>query len=473
MSAKCVADYLVDEDEPEARASPSRTTAPAAAASNDGAAAGPSHRDASTEEADGGLGAAVAGRAKRLRITLCDLLKVVSITLEADDNAQVIFETLNARGTPLLALDLVKNAAFHQAARQGRDTDTLYEHVWQPQLDDDYWRQERRQGRLNRPVAELFLMHWLTMRLERLIPATELFATFHQSVLSPTTDAETLIRELCADAQVLRSFDTPTPKSPEAQFFGRLVALDAGTVLPVVLLLFRSPEVTEDRCRRGLRILESWLARRALMRLTAKNYNRLVPRLVAKVKADLEHADDALLEALSGGEGEISRWPGDAEFTDFLRTREVYGTVSQPRLVMALAAVEARLYSNKTDIPALSDTLSLEHLMPQEWEAHWPLTDTDGSALEGVALEQAHTRRWQRLHRLGNLTIVTDPLNSSLSNSAWTMKRAELNKHSRLLLNARLADRDTWDEQAIDEHGTWLAERLVAIWPGPDVAGWT
>ncbi|MDQ2873462.1 MAG: DUF262 domain-containing protein [Actinomycetota bacterium] len=110
----------------------------------------------------------MAERVGRLRITLCDLLKVVSITLDADDNAQVIFETLNARGTPLLALDLVKNAVFHEAARQGRDTDALYEQVWRPQLDDDYWRQLRRQGRLNRPIAELFLMNWLTMSLNRL-----------------------------------------------------------------------------------------------------------------------------------------------------------------------------------------------------------------------------------------------------------------------------------------------------------------
>ena len=56
------------------------------------------------------------GRLRLLRITLCDLLKLVSITLEADDNAQVIFETLNARGTPLLALDLVKNAVFLEAS---------------------------------------------------------------------------------------------------------------------------------------------------------------------------------------------------------------------------------------------------------------------------------------------------------------------------------------------------------------------
>lgn len=425
------------------------------------------------DEPSNGLNPAVAARAERLRITLCDLLKVVSITLGRDDNAQVIFETLNARGTPLLALDLVKNAVFHQAARQGRATDTLYEQIWRPQLDDDYWRQERRQGRLNRPIAELFLMHWLTMRLERLIPATELFATFRQSILEPVTDAEALIRELCSDARIMRSLDTPTPRTPEAEFFARLKALDAGTVLPIVLLLFRSSEITKDRLRRALRILETWLARRALMRLTAKNYNRLVPRLVAKMKTDIQHADDVLLQALSGGEGEISRWPGDAEFTHFLRTRDVYGTVSQPRLVMALAAVEGSLSSNKTDVPALVDHLSLEHLIPQEWQTYWPLTDVDGTPLEGAALEQASNARSARLHRLGNLTIVAHPLNSAMSNSAWTTKRAELNKHSRLLLNARLAERDAWHEQAVDEHGAWLAQRLVAIWPGPDIESWT
>ncbi len=170
----------------------------------------------------------VAERAKRLRITLCDLLKVVSITLEADDNPQVIFETLNARGTPLLALDLVKNSIFHLAARQERDTDRLYEEVWAPQLDDDYWRQERRQGRLNRPIGELFLMHWLTMSLEKITPATELFSAFRTRILSAETDAEALIKELCADAAVMRSFDSPEPRSPEAEFFNRMAALDAG-----------------------------------------------------------------------------------------------------------------------------------------------------------------------------------------------------------------------------------------------------
>jgi Protein of unknown function DUF262/Protein of unknown function (DUF1524) len=432
-------------------------------------AAAATENDAAGSEA---LEALVAERAKRLRITLCDLLKVVSITLEADDNPQVIFETLNARGTPLLALDLVKNSIFHLAARQERDSDRLYEEVWAPQLDDDYWRQERRQGRLNRPIGELFLMHWLTMSLEKVIPATELFSTFRTRILSPETDAEALIKGLCADAAVMRSFDAPEPKSPEAEFFNRMTALDAGTMLPVILLLFRSPEVSVARRRRAVRILESWLARRVLMRLTAKNYNQLAPRLVARMKADLEHADDALLVALSGGEGEISRWPDDAEFIEFLRTTSLYGTVSQPRLVMALAAVEASLYSNKTDVPELATVLSLEHLMPQTWETYWPLVDSDGAELGGEALEEASAERWKRISRLGNLTIVTSPLNSGLSNGAWANKKKALNAESKLLLNARLVDEETWDETTIDARGARLADVLAKTWPGPATENW-
>ncbi len=433
--------------------------------------------DASAEAAQqqDGISPAIAARAERLRITLCDLLKVVSITLEADDNAQAIFETLNARGTPLLALDLVKNAVFHQASRQGLTSeavDELYEKVWQPELERDYWRQNRRQGRLFRPTGELFLMHWLTMHLERVIPATELFPTFRQYVLTAKAAAAALIRELCEDARTMRSFDAPEADTPEEEFFRRLGALDASTILPIVLLLFRSPEVSEARRRRALRMLESWLARRALMRLTAKNYNRLVPRLVARMKEDLPHADDVLLEALSGGEGEISRWPHDEEFKDSLRSREVYGTISQPRLVMALAGVEASLYTNKTDVPQLASGLSLEHLLPQDWEEHWPPRDAEGNFLEGEAYDKVAEVRRARLHRLGNLTIVTKPLNSALSNSAWKAKRKELNAHSKLLLNARLAERDSWDEKAIDEHGSWLADTVAALWPGPEAASW-
>src|SRR5207253_4335601 len=46
-------------------------------------------------------------------------LKLVVITLSEDDDAQVIFETLNSKAEPLLAMDLVRNNIFHRAAARG------------------------------------------------------------------------------------------------------------------------------------------------------------------------------------------------------------------------------------------------------------------------------------------------------------------------------------------------------------------
>ncbi|MFN8124663.1 MAG: hypothetical protein U0237_19825 [Thermoleophilia bacterium] len=84
-------------------------------------------------------------------MTLSDLLEDGVDHPEPGDNAQVIFETLNARGTPLLAL--TKNAVFHDAVTRGLDADTLYNQYWQPELDSDYWQKERRQGRLKRAAG--------------------------------------------------------------------------------------------------------------------------------------------------------------------------------------------------------------------------------------------------------------------------------------------------------------------------------
>jgi hypothetical protein len=411
-------------------------------------------------------------RMRLLRVTLCDLLKVVSITLEAEDNAQVIFETLNARGAPLLALDLVKNAVFLEAARQGLDTDQLYEAVWKPEFDDpdddEYWRTLRRQGRLNRPIGELFLTHWLTMKLRKVVPATELFATFRQNILSsvPPPQMAELIPEIRRDAHTIRSFDDQEPGSVEATFFERLDALDTATPLPLVLFLFREPAVSVERRRRALRMLESWLVRRMLLGLTAKNYNQQIPVIIGRIAEAPERADEILLEELRTGVGQISKWPTDDEVRDFLLRRNVYGYHGQKRIVMLLRAVEESLYSSKVEAVSVPKELTIEHVMPQSWTRNWPLPQ----GLSREARVEAEAVRNAKLHLIGNLTLVTSAHNSALSNAAWHAKQKELNLHSKLLLNGRLIDEypDVFDEAAIDARCAFLADRIISIWPGPD-----
>ena len=90
-------------------------------------------------------------------------LRIVVIDLEPTDNAQVIFETLNHRGTPLLAADLVKNLIFQLASARELDVQDLYAQHWKI-LDNDHWRGLVPQGRRSRPRIDVFLNYWLTMK---------------------------------------------------------------------------------------------------------------------------------------------------------------------------------------------------------------------------------------------------------------------------------------------------------------------
>ena len=104
-------------------------------------------------------------------------LVVVTIDLDPGDNAQIIFETLNARGTPLLAADLVKNHLFQTATIQGANVDALYEQHWKV-LDTDWWREDVQQGRLKRPRLDIFLNHWLAMVTDHEVVSHQLFPEF-------------------------------------------------------------------------------------------------------------------------------------------------------------------------------------------------------------------------------------------------------------------------------------------------------
>ena len=168
---------------------------------------------------------------------------------------------------------------------------------------------------------------------------------------------------------------------------------------------------------------------------------------------------------VAGATSETARWPDDGEVIEALETRDMYYAVTQARIVMVLRALEASLYGPKVDIPSIPRSLSIEHVMPQRWESHWM-----PQGLSPAEEDSVREARARRLHRLGNLTLTAGPMNTALSNSAWSVKQPELNRGSKLLLNTELLEgyAGGFDEQAIDARTTLLAKRVCEIWPGPD-----
>ena len=103
----------------------------------------------------------MADRAQALEKTLKGSLEFAVVDLSQNDNQFAIFETLNARGTPLLQTDLAKNFLVDQVRQKNGETPTAekVQALWP--LRGAWWKGYVRQGRRHEPRSEHFLYYWL------------------------------------------------------------------------------------------------------------------------------------------------------------------------------------------------------------------------------------------------------------------------------------------------------------------------
>ena len=223
-------------------------------------------------------------------------LQLVVIELESHDDPQVIFETLNARGQPLLPSDLIRNYIFMQTPASESEADGLYDRYWRP-FDDlrqvetvkgesKFWHVEERQGRLTRPRIDLFLFHYLVMKRERELNIGQLFREFKEWREAENGSTEALLADLRSYSELFSKLIAPTGTDRVATFAKRLKSLDNSTVYPLLLHVLsldkdRLPVKARDQI---LADLESWLVRRFICQLTNKNYNNFFASLLAKAK---------------------------------------------------------------------------------------------------------------------------------------------------------------------------------------------
>jgi hypothetical protein len=141
----------------------------------------------------------------------------------------------------------------------------------------------------------------------------------------------------------------------------------------------------------------------------------------------------------------------------------------------ALREIERLLHQPRAEHIEILSALSIEHVMPEEWMEQWLLPNgnrgvtlferfDDSRATEDV---EATEKRDRAKHTIGNLTLLTQPLNSSVSNSAFEIKKPEIVRNSALALNRYFHEPECWDETNITERGEALFAHAFRRWPYP------
>lgn len=397
-------------------------------------------------------------------------LEIVVIDLDEHDNPQVIFESLNYRGVPLTASDLIRNFIFLEITNQRKPVEQYYKDYWEEfDLKDSktnqyFWKAQEKSGRYFVPRMDLYIFNYLVLKTGKDISQGRLYQEFLEYWKSYSCKVDEELVQINKFLPVFREFYQSDPMTQTGLFERRIKVMDVGTIYPVLLyLLGEKKEQINPKDLQGILVdLESYLIRRLVCDLTAKNYNKIFQSILNGLKK-MQKIDRASVQALLlESTSETAKWPDDKEFYNSWISKPAYILMRHRVRVILEALDKAQLTSKQEEVPIDYTKATIEHLMPQGWQENYPLVPGDLEERDAIA------KRENLIHTIGNLTFLTQPLNSSVSNGPFKEKAPEITKQSLLKMNSYFQNYgDAWTEEDILKRGKNLFEIAKTIWPYP------
>src|SRR5688500_1747617 len=97
--------------------------------------------------------------------------------------------------------------------------------------------------------------------------------------------------------------------------------------------------------------------------------------MLHEVKQAPAEADERVIAFLKEQKGESQYWPADEVLLEAVSGQPLYTALTQSRTRMVLEALERGMWTGMTEPAVETKGLSIEHLLPQSWTAHWPLPE--------------------------------------------------------------------------------------------------
>ncbi len=371
-------------------------------------------------------------------------LNAVDVTLERGvDNPQLVFESMNSTGVDLRQSDLVRNYLL-----MGLDESE------QTRLYDEYWSKIETLFRMSGNEFDGFLRDYMALEQGKTqqVRHDRIYDEFKSFW---NRDSEGPLENLLADmARVARSYasflgiaEMQRPWLADAMSHMRSLNTTQALLIMRLYDYHEKNQLSQDKFVRAVELIESYLARRAVLGLETRGYWAVF----ARIAHNLHHKSvfESLQVALARLRGN-NRFPGDEEFRRGLQEYDLYG-------LRICKHILDRLENAGYQEPSPVQNYSIEHIMPQE------VSDaSEWQEMLGENWAEDHTA-W--LHRLGNLTLTA--YNSTYSNRPFEEKKSVEGgfRHSAVRLNENVRDEARWTTVEIQGRGERLAARALEIWP--------
>ena len=390
---------------------------------------------------------------------LCEAVKalcVIDITLDPNDDAQLIFESLNSTGLELSEADKIRNYVLMNLEPEIQEA--YYNDYWNAvELNTDY------------AVSE-FIRFYLAARegrtpaIKKVYPAFRAYASknFHDpdgDVLQ--IDTEGLLEELLRYSRHCRTCRHPDTGVPGIDRALEAICLfDATVTSPYLfnLLEYRlQGRLADDAVAEVLWTVDSYLFRRWVCGVPTNALNKVFETLHADaLKGVADGADYAeVVKYLLIHKTGTSRFPDNTDFLTALSSRDFY-RIGNRKFYLYDRLENGDSKERVAVVRGLEEgDFSVEHIMPQTLSTEW-------KSNLGDEWERVH-EEW--LHKLANLTLTA--YNSDYSNRPFAQKRDMKGgfKDSGFRLNQWISGQDAWGEPELHEREVMLGDCFLELWP--------
>ena len=261
-------------------------------------------------------------RIQRQELTMDELfeairkLEIISITLNQDDNPQLIFESLNSTGVALSEGDKIRN--FILMGLPTKQQNNFYEKYWNKiEVCTGY-------------EVSAFVRDYLSVKQQATPALSKIYFTFKAYVEDENIETEPLLAELLSYAKLYEILlDGKTVNKKLNACINRLNRLESTVTRPFfleVLRLFTEGKLTIEDTARVFLITENYLFRRTMCELPTNALNKIFLMLHREI-VRYDGTDENYLEKFKYAlliKRERARFPEDTEFAEAIETRQVY-----------------------------------------------------------------------------------------------------------------------------------------------------
>ena len=403
---------------------------------------------------------------------------LVKIEVSSHTEAYMLFEALNDRGTPLTAIDLMKNTILSKA-KSNEEVDAYYEQ-WKSlieSLTDDYHTQERFfrhyynafKQRHNKP----FISEEIRSKEPLGVIATKTnLLSIYEKLINLNLDA--FITDITKCGQIYANF--VNPNIAPIQFKDALLdllhvqAVPANTLLLYLFYYQEELNLSDKMLNKIINLMVKFFVRRNITD-TPNTYtlDRIFMSIISNINANISIGENGIYDIIYESLLEVSA--SDKDFAEKLSGNIYEENVGVTRFVLCKLCEKYMTTENWTNLweqNIVSNkkiyVWTIEHIFPEgaNIPESWVQMIANGDK------ELAHAYRAEYVHKIGNLTI--SGFNSTLSNKSFVDKRDMTNKKglyvgykNGLEINKPLAQKESWTIEDIKSRTSVFVNELTEM----------